>query len=132
MWIATESCSNSFGTYTDLIGSQFSVVGPSPEANSVSQFFDNKAQTGFGSFLINLGATGSVTGKLVMSYDLFRVDPKAANFDPISDTTSVGNFLASPASMAVGTQTVTTPEPGSLALLIRGLAGSLLIFKLRK
>jgi hypothetical protein len=67
-----------------------------------------------------------------MRYDLFRVDPNATNFDPILETASVGNFLTSPASVTVGTQAVTTPEPVSLVLLIGGLAGGLLIFKLRK
>jgi hypothetical protein len=128
----TSPCSNSLGTYTDFIGSQFFVVGPSPETNSVSQSFNNNAQTGFGSFLINLGATGSVTGELVMSYDLFSVDPNATNFDPTLDTTSVGNLLTTTASVAVGTKTVATPEPGSLVLLLGGLAGGLLIFKVRK
>jgi hypothetical protein len=126
----TSPCSNSLGTYTDLIGSQFFVVGPTPEANSVSQPFDNSAQTGFGSFLINLAASGSVTGELVMSYDLFTVDPNAANFDPSLDTASVGNLLTSAASVTVGPKIVATPEPGSLMLLLSGLAACLM-FKLR-
>jgi hypothetical protein len=125
-------CSNPLGTYTDFIGSQFFVVGGSPEPNSVTQSFDNFAQTGFGSFLINPAATGSVTGKLVMSYDLFNVDPNAMNFDPTLDTVSLGNFLTADASITVGTKTVATPEPGSLIMMACGLAGMVLITKLRR
>ncbi len=117
----TSPCSNSLGTYTDFAGPQFIVVGPSPESTSVTQAFDNSLQTGIGSFLINSGATGSVLGEIVLTYDLYNVDPNSASFDPTADTVSVGNYLMDPASVTVGTQTQSVPEPGSLLLLASGL-----------
>jgi hypothetical protein len=128
--VISSPCSNSLGTYSDFIGAQFLVVGGSPEPNSVTQSFDNMLQTGFGSFLINSGATGSIAGKLVMSYDLFSVDPNATNFNPALDTVSVGNFLTADASVTVGTKTVATAEPGSLIMMVCGLAGLLLMARL--
>jgi hypothetical protein len=130
--VISSPCSNALGAYTDFIGSQFFVVGGSPEPSSVTQSFDNFLQTGFGSFLINSGATGSIAGKLVMSYDLFSVDPNATNFNPALDTVSVGNFLTASASVTVGTKTVATPEPGSLIMMVCGLAGLLLVTKSRR
>jgi hypothetical protein len=130
--VISSPCGNSLGTYTDFVGAQFFVVGPTPETNSVTQSFDNSAQTGFGSFLINPGATGSVVGELVMTYDLFSVDPNSINFNPDLDTLSVGNYLSSAASVTVGTGTVSAPEPPTLILLIGGLAGLLLLSKLKR
>lgn len=122
--VISSPCSNSLGTYTDFAGPQFLVVGPAPESNSVTQTFDSTTMTGIGSFLINMGASDSVDGMVVLTYDLFSVDPNEANFDPTLDTVSVGNELTAAASVAVGTESV--PEPGSLLLLMSGLAGALL------
>jgi hypothetical protein len=130
--VLSSPCSNSLGAYTDFVGAQFVVVGPTPETDSVTQSFDNSAQTGFGSFLINPGATGSVLGALVMTYDLFSVDPNSLNFNPDLDTLSVGNYLTSAASVTVGTATVPTPEPATRILLLGGLAGLLLLSKLKR
>jgi hypothetical protein len=127
--VPTSPCSNSLGTYTDFIGAQFMVIGPSPESSTLSQSFNDNAQTGLGSFLINPGGSGTLVGELLVSYDLFSVDPNALNFDPITDTLSVGNFLTSAASVTVGTATVSTPEPATLGLLLGGLVGSLLLAK---
>jgi hypothetical protein len=115
----TSPCSNSLGTYTDFAGPQFIVVGPSPESNSVTQTFDGSLLTGMGSFLINPGATGSVTGEIVLTYDLYNVDPNSPTFDPTVDTVSVGNDLTASASVTVGAQTV--PEPATVLLFGSGL-----------
>jgi hypothetical protein len=128
--VITSPCGNSLGTYTDLIAAQFFVVGPSPESSNFTQAFDNSAQTGVGSFLINLGATGSAIGQIVLTYDLFSVGPNSANFNPELDTVSAGNYLTAPASVTVGT--VRTPEPGSFLLLLSGLAIGSLVIKLRR
>ena len=128
--VVTSPCGNSLGTYTDFIAAQFFVVGPSPETSSVTQAFNNNSQTGVGSFLINLNATGSAIGQLVLTYDLFSVSPNSTGFDPGLDTVSVGNFLTAPASVTVATATV--PEPGSLFLLLSGLAISSLVIKIRR
>jgi hypothetical protein len=127
--VPTSPCSNSLGTYTDFIGAQFVVIGPSPESSSLTQSFNDNLQTGLGSFLINSGGSGTLAGELLVSYDLFSVDPNALNFDPTTDTLSVGNFLTSAASVTVGTGTVSTPEPATLSLLLGGLVGSLLLAK---
>ena len=128
--VPTSPCSNSLGTYTDFIGAQFVVVGPSPESSTLSQSFDSSTQSGLGSFLINSGGSGTVAGELLVSYDLFSVDPNALNFDPIVDTISVGNFLTSAASVTVGT--VTSPEPATLGLLLGGIVASTLLAKLKR
>jgi hypothetical protein len=125
----TSPCSNSLGTYTDFIGQQFFVLGPSPENPMVSQSFDLMALTGIGSLAINpLAQPGdSAIGQIVLSYDLFSLSPNNPNFDPILDTLSDGNFLKAPASVTVATTTVQIPEPGSLSLLACGLFGFLLL-----
>jgi len=121
----SSPCGNSLGTYADFAGAQFLVAGPAPESNSVTQAFDNLTATGIGSFLINMGASGTVDGSIVLTYDLYKVDPNAPNFDPTTDTVSLGNELTAGASVTAVTQSV--PEPGSLLLAIWGLAGCLLL-----
>ncbi len=130
----TSPCSNPLGSYTDFIGQQFFVLGPSPESSSMSQSLDLLALTGVGSFFINpLALPGdSATGQLVLSYDLFSLSPNDANFDPTIDTLSNGNFLITPASVTVTTPAVPTPEPSSWLLLASGLASAFLMSKLRR
>jgi hypothetical protein len=127
----TSPCSNPLGTYTDFVGQQFFVLGPSPESSSISQSFDLMALTGVGSFFINpLAQTGDkAVGQIVLSYDLFTLSPNDPNFDPIADTLSNGNFLMAPASVTVTKTTVPTPEPGSFSLIASGLLGFLLLMK---
>lgn len=115
-------CSNTFGTYTDFAGAQFLVAGPAPEQGSITQSFDNTAMLGMGSFAINPSSTGTIDGYIALTYDLFSVDPNAANFDPTVDTVSTGNYLFANASVTVGTVTGTTPEPATVTLLALGLA----------
>jgi hypothetical protein len=120
--VIMSQCSNTLGTYTAFAGPQFPsiVVGPAPESTSFTQAFDPTLLTGMGSFLINSGASGSVMGEIVLTYDLFSVSPNDLNFNPDTDTVSSGNSLMAPASVTVATQTV-VPEPGSLLLLVSGL-----------
>lgn len=120
----TSPCSNSLGTYADIIGDETSmvIVGPSPENPSLTQAFNLGLQAGVGSFHINSGASGSASGQIVVFYDLFSVDPNAAGFNPELDTISVGNELTSAASVTV-TGAVSTPEPASLLLVGSGLTG---------
>ncbi len=127
----TSPCSNPLGTYTDFVGQQFFVLGPSPESSSISQSFELMALTGVGSFFINpLAQPGDMAvGQVALSYDLFSLSPNDPNFDPTADTLSNGNFLMAPASVTVTTATVHTPEPGSLVLLACGLLGLLLLIK---
>jgi len=128
----TSPCTNPLGTYTDFVGQQFFVLGPSPESSSISQSFDLLALTGVGSFFINpLAQPGDkAIGQIVLSYDLFSLSPNDQNFNSIVDTVSVGNFLMAPASVTVTKTTVPTPEPGSVFLLAIGLAGCLLAKKM--
>jgi hypothetical protein len=117
--VISSPCTNALGIYSDIAGGQFLVVGPGN--SSVPQAFNDVALTGVGSFLINSGATGSVNGMLVLTYDLYSVNPTAPNFDPILDTQSVGNELTTAASVTVASEAV--PEPGSLVLVMSGIAG---------
>jgi len=120
--VITSPCSNSFGTYTDFAGPQFIVVGPSPENTSFTQSFDGNTQQGIGSFFIDPSSVGTILGQIVLTYDLFGVDPNSANFDPSADTVSVGNYLFADASVTAATTTVATPEPQTLLLFLTGLA----------
>lgn len=119
----SSPCSNSFGSYTDFTQSQFIVAGPAP----ATETFSNAMQTGTGSFLINSGSTGTITGNIVMFFDLFSVDPNSTLFDPNTDLISEGDMALASASVTVGTSGsggggTPTPEPGSLLLVISGLA----------
>jgi len=124
----SSPCSNPLGTYTDFVGQQFFVLGPSPESSSISQSFDVMALTGVGSFFINpLAQPGDMAiGQIALSYDLFSLSPNDPNFDPFADTVSNGNFLMAPASVTVTKTTVSTPEPASLLLLAAGVLALLL------
>ena len=128
--VVSSPCSNPFGTYTDFIGQQFVVVGPSPEPGSVAQSFDDTAMTGVGSFAINSTSSGTIDGFLAVTYDLFSVDPNSPNFDPTVDTLSTGNYLYATASVTVGSASTTVPEPGTITLLAAGLAALLLAMPL--
>jgi hypothetical protein len=116
--VITSPCTNSFGTYTDLTGSQFILVGPSPESSSFAAVFNNSLGTGLGSFLIDPAATGTVIGQIVLSFDLYDLDPNSPGFDPLVNTISVGNSLTASASVTVGTQSVSVPEPPAIEFLI--------------
>jgi len=127
----TSPCSNSLGTNIDFIGNQFVVVGEGSMENPGTETFDDASMMGVGSFLINPGATGMAAGDLLLSYDLYSVDPGASNFDPIADLISNGNFIEAPASVTVGSSTGTgasgtVPEPETLPLLLAGFAALVL------
>jgi hypothetical protein len=105
------------GTFTDFIAQfNFIVVGPAPEATSVSHAFNLNALTGIGSYAISSAApSGSViAGQIVLSYDLFSRSPNDPNFDPNTDTVSTGNPLSGAAQVNVGS---TVPEPASFGLV---------------
>ena len=125
--MVSSPCSNPFGVYTDFIGQQFVVVGPSPEPGSVSQSFDDTAMTGVGSFAINPTSSGTLDGFLAVTYDLYSVDPNSPSFDPTEDTVSTGNYLYAAASVTVGSSSTNVPEPGTMTLLAAGVAVLMLV-----
>ncbi len=129
----TSPCSNSFGTYTDFTQSQFIVAGPAP----ATETFSNAMQTGTGSFLINPGSSGTITGSIAMFYDLFSVDPNSNLFDPNLDLIAEGGIALADASVTVGTSGsggggTPTPEPGTLLLLMSGLAVSVFVARAKR
>jgi hypothetical protein len=109
----------SLGTYTDFAGLQFLVAGPSPENTTISQAFDQAAGTGIGSFDIDPGASGTASGIIVLTYDLFSVSPNDPAFS-FGDEISGGNYLTAAASVTVA-PVAPVPEPGSLLLVSGGL-----------
>jgi hypothetical protein len=112
------------GTYLDFAGALPNVIGPSPEIPFVSQTFDNSLQTGIGSFSLDPSATGTVSGLLVLSYDLYSDDPNDPNRS-LNDEISADNAVAAPASVTVGPVTE-TPEPEYLPLLGAGSLAAVL------
>jgi hypothetical protein len=81
------------------------------------------ALTGVGSFAISPAAMPGdmAIGEIQLTYDLFSRSPNDPNFNPATDTISVGNLLSQPASV-----TVVIPEPASW--LLTGAAGAVLAF----
>jgi hypothetical protein len=118
--------SSTLGTFTDFIGPNFIVVGPPPESPVVSQLFDSVAKTGIGSFAISSTALvgDAAMGEIQLTYDLFSRSPNDPNFDPATDTISVGNLLSQTASVTV------VPEPASWLMI--GTAGALAAFWRRR
>jgi len=115
----TSACvAPTLGTYTDFIATNFTIVGPPPESPFVTQVFSQSPASGLGSLAINASAPSGATdaGQIVVTYDLYSVDPLSANFDPSADLLSTGNFVVSSASVSANS----TPEPSSLALLALG------------
>lgn len=125
-WLVVSSVlpsgfSAAVGTFTDFIAAQnFYVVNP----NSIfSAPFSANTNGGFGSFLIDSGATsGAVTnGAFSLLYDLYANDP---NVDP-SQVSPGNEFGEISASVTVARATQGVPEPGQgilVALALGGLA----------
>jgi len=129
-WLVITSTSftpsTSSGTYTDYTQFNFIVVGPAPETESVTQVFSPLDLTGAGSFTIAADAPGGtdITGEIVMTYDLFSVDPNSPSFNPILDTISTDN----PLPVFAEVQVSVVPEPATwlgavtALILLSGLA----------
>jgi hypothetical protein len=86
--------------YVDYIGPNFVVVG---SGSSVSQSFSSGSMTGVGAFTISATAAGGATdvGQIVISYDLYGIDPGDPNFNPDTDLIAAGNFATAPASVTI-------------------------------
>jgi hypothetical protein len=107
----TNACqASAIGSYSDYIAMNFTIAGPAPEGPVITQAFSASAETGVGAFTVD----GSVikgqmdSGQIVLTYDLYSVDPLAPNFDPTVDLIATGNYLSAPASITVG---LVSPEP---------------------
>jgi hypothetical protein len=129
--VVTSPCSNTFGTYTDFAGAQYLVVGSGLGESPITEAFDDAMMTGMGSFAVNPGSTGTLSGFIAVTYDLFSVDPNSPNFDPTVDTVSTGNYLETDASVTVGSSTTPVPEPGFFGSLLAGLAAAVVLAGLR-
>jgi len=118
------------GSYTDFAGAQFLVVGPSPESPTVSQAFDNSAATGIGSFAIDPSASGTTSGIIVLTYDLYSVNPNDPAFDPSAEIAG-GNYLTAASSVTVA-PVAPVPEPALLPLMGAGLLVMVLLLRRRR
>ena len=74
--------------------------------------------TGIGRFTLSPSATGTASGIIVLTYDLYKVSPNDPTFTP-DDEISGGNYLTAGASVHVGSSAV--PEPHAFVLLAVGL-----------
>ena len=100
------------GTFTDIFAFTFLVIGPNGVAPLIGPYdVDITATPGFVS-----------TGQLVLTYDLYGVDPNDPSFNPDTDTISNGNMLALDASVTVQ-DTGEIPEPATVGLMALGVLG---------
>jgi len=106
-----------YGVYTDFIGIQNDLVIVAPGA-TITQAFNPATKIGAGSYTFLSAATPGTTvgGTLSLYYDVFSVDPNAANFDSITDYVS-----SQQVSQAVTMVAVATPEPGALGMAAASL-----------
>jgi hypothetical protein len=107
------------GMYTDFAGPQLLEVAP---LSSVTEIFDSSSLTGIGSFAISpIAHLGDlVSGRILLTYDLFSQSTLDPNFDP-SSMVSSGNIVDANASVSA------VPEPGAFCLLGSGLVGLICI-----
>ncbi len=103
-------------SYTDIAGSIFNPIGPSPDSTFVTESFNDSDPlnpTGIGSFAIDPGAVGTTSGFILLTYDLYN----DANLDT---EISSDNFVTAAASVSA------VPEPVFWPLLLGvGLAAVL-------
>jgi hypothetical protein len=110
--------SPSLGVYIDFVslGSNF-VVAP-PTGLPQGQDFDPVNQTGVGEFFLFPSDTDTITGTLTLHYDLYENDP---NIDP-SSFLSGDNTVSEDVSITLQQPIADTPEPGTVGLVLGGLA----------
>jgi len=112
------------GSYTDIIGPNFIVVGTGAYASTpISQAFDASVPTGVGSFaILPSAAKGDVVlGTIMLTYDVYSVSPNDPSFDPFTDTLALGLQISANAQVNV------VPEPGSLLLWLTATGVGLLL-----
>jgi hypothetical protein len=107
------------GSFVDLIGAQFNVLGPAPESSTWSQTWNGVE--GLGSFVIDAGApAGLVIGQLFVGYDLFSVSPNSPTFNPDTDSLGAGQFFEPiTVSIQINSQ---VPEPAGWLTVAASLA----------
>jgi hypothetical protein len=117
----------STGIFTDYIAQfNFIVAGPAPESPIVSQAFNRALLTGVGSFAIAPTAPyGTLSGQILLTYDLYSRSPNDPLFDPGADFIPPGpngNTLAANAAVSV------VPEPATILLV----AGAVTLVRRRR
>ena len=98
----TTACgAPAIGTFTDFIsGYNDVIVGASPNNTTVTQSYTAASHAGTGSFQIT-ASSGTATGQIVLTYNVFSRSPLDPAFDPDTDTVSTDNFLTASASVTV-------------------------------
>lgn len=150
--IGTAACGSayaSFGTYSDYIATTFGNLGISigtpnpPDPNGgpacavpgtstncdttlLVQSFDSTLMTGVGQFVIAPGASGTLSGQILVTYDLFSVSPNNPAFNPDTDLIATDQAFNANASITV------VPEPATFLLMGSALAGLLVRRKLSR
>jgi hypothetical protein len=123
LFLNSNNGSNPYPNFTDYLGPQFFIVGPSPYNDPDSQNFSNTLQTGVGAFTIPGNATiGTLfPGTFQFSYDVFASDP-AQGGAPINPSSLIYTVSAS---------VLVAPEPATLAPLGFALAAGLFLMRRR-
>ena len=102
-----------YGTYVDYLVENFYVAGPGPESSTLQVAWNPSLipPQGLGEFDLNPTALpgASITGNIVVDFQLFSQDPNNPSFDPGS--------LISAGSVAVPVDINVVPEPASIFLI---------------
>ena len=105
-----------YGTYHDYVSSENIVAGPPPESSTITVPF-SRGSSGLGEFdIFTKVPYTSISGNIVVDYEIFSQDPNSLTFDPSS---YVGSGQAS-APLAVNI----VPEPQTFGLIFVAIAFS--------
>jgi len=128
------TCTQQFGTYTDLIATDVTIIGPGATlTETYNPTGDPNTQSGLGSYSIDPAAPllAIDTGVIVLTYQEFTGNPLIGGTQESGDIELGLNDLAGGGSSGAAAVEV-TPEPATLALVTLGLTAGVLFRRLRE